>query len=107
MIYPALTKLRATGFVLYDMAFRGIVASGLMAVDDNVGAAAELDLALAQCAKTGEGWCLPELQRIRAELHAAVHEHDAGKDLLRLASQLASAQGSGFWLASVEASPAR
>ncbi|RWE41329.1 MAG: transcriptional regulator [Mesorhizobium sp.] len=107
MMYPALTKLRATGFVLYDMAFRGVVAAGLMAVGDNVGAAAQLDLALAQCAKTGEGWCLPELQRTRAELYAAVNERNAGKDLLRLASELASAQGSGFWLASVEASPAR
>ncbi len=107
MMFPALTKLRATGFVLYDMAFRGIVAVGLTAVGDNVAAAAELDLALAQCAKTGEGWCLPELQRIRAELHAVVHESAAGKKLLRQASALASAQGSGFWLAGVEASPAQ
>ncbi|AZO35266.1 hypothetical protein EOA27_01270 [Mesorhizobium sp. M2A.F.Ca.ET.037.01.1.1] len=79
VMYSALTKLRAAGFVLYDMAFRGVVAAGLVAVGDNVGAAAELDLALAQCAKTGEGWCLPELQRIRAELYAAVGERDAGK----------------------------
>ncbi|BAB53079.1 ATP-binding protein [Mesorhizobium japonicum] len=106
MMYPALTKLRATGFVLYDMAFRGVVAAGLMAVGDNVEAATELDLAVAQCAKTGEAWCLPELQRIRAELHAAVKEQQAAKNLLRSASALASAQGSEFWLARIEASPA-
>ncbi|TIW82067.1 MAG: transcriptional regulator, partial [Mesorhizobium sp.] len=43
VMYSALTKLRAAGFVLYDMAFRGVVAAGLVAVGDNVGAAAELD----------------------------------------------------------------
>jgi hypothetical protein len=107
LIRPALATLRANGFVLYDMAFCGIVAMGLRSVGASEMAATELDLALTQCERTGEGWYLPELQRIRADTHAVAGDIAVGEGLMRAALTLAGDQGAGFWQASIEASLAR
>jgi predicted ATPase/DNA-binding winged helix-turn-helix (wHTH) protein len=100
----ALAILRESGFVLYDMAFRGIISVGMEAAGSNGDAAMELDLALAQCERTGEGWYLPELQRIRAEHLFSEGETASGTALLARASDLAHRQGAGFWKAQLDRS---
>jgi hypothetical protein len=104
LIRPALATLRANGFVLYDMAFCGIVAVGLRSVGADDIAATKLELALAQCERTGEGWYLPELQRIRAEIHAAGGDRAVSEGLLKSALARAGEQGAGFWQANIETS---
>src|ERR1700759_23843 len=52
LLRPALATLRSGGFVLYDMAFRGIAAGGLRSLEAHDTAATELDAALTQCKQT-------------------------------------------------------
>jgi predicted ATPase/DNA-binding winged helix-turn-helix (wHTH) protein len=107
IITPALATLRASGFVLYDMAFRGVAAVGLRTAGARDQAMEELDLALAQCGRTREGWYLPELQRVRAELFADDGDVAEAESLLQSAAALARQQGAGLWHANIAGSLSR
>lgn len=68
ILRPALERLRLADCVLYQAPALGVLAQALA----RIGRAAEgldaVESALAQCARSGEGWYLAELQRVRAEI---------------------------------------
>ena len=59
-------SLAAAGFVLYNAAFEGVLAEGLMACRRHDEADTIVSSALARCQASGEAWCVPELMRVRA-----------------------------------------
>jgi len=62
----AIRSLEAAGFVLYNAAFEGVLAEGLMACRRYDEADTIVSNALARCQASGEAWCVPELMRVRA-----------------------------------------
>jgi hypothetical protein len=59
-------SLEAAGFVLYNAAFEGVLAEGLMACRRHDEADTIVSNALARCQASGEAWYVPELMRVRA-----------------------------------------
>jgi hypothetical protein len=59
-------SLEAAGFVLYNSAFEGVLAEGLMACGRDDEAETIVASALACCKRTGAVWCVHEIMRIRA-----------------------------------------
>jgi hypothetical protein len=59
-------SLEAAGFVLYNAAFEGVLAEGLLACGRHDEADRIVSGALARCQASGETWCVPELMRVRA-----------------------------------------
>src|SRR5229473_3514049 len=59
-------SLEAAGFVLYNAAFEGVLAEGLMACRRHDEADTIVSSALARCQASGVAWCVPELMRVRA-----------------------------------------
>jgi hypothetical protein len=106
LLQGAIATLRTGGFVLYDTAFRGVLATGLDALGKTDEAAAEITEALEQCARTGEAWCLPELQRVRAE-QLIRQGNSLGEALLAEALAKARRQGARAWEARIAQSMAQ
>jgi predicted ATPase/DNA-binding winged helix-turn-helix (wHTH) protein len=93
----AIRSLEAAGFVLYNAAFKGVLAEGLMAYKRYDEADTIVSSALARCQASGEGWCLPELMRIRA-LSLAMREKK--QEAIRLVIdglEIARSQGALAW----------
>jgi predicted ATPase/DNA-binding winged helix-turn-helix (wHTH) protein len=90
-------SLEAAGFVLYNAAFEGVLAEGLIACRRHGEADTIVSSALARCQASGEGWCLPELMRIRA-LSLAMREKT--QEAIRLVIdglEIARSQGALAW----------
>jgi hypothetical protein len=92
MMAPAIASLRESGFILYDLAFRAALVAALDHVGSVTEAVAEIDSCIAHCERSGEGWCLPELLRLQAELDGP---NRLGK--LEKAKSLALRQGALLW----------
>jgi predicted ATPase len=96
----AIETLTQAGFILYQTFFLASLAQGLMTSGQISEALITVDRALARCDRSGEGWLLAELYRIRGEvlLHgqqAKVAEE--GEASLLQAMDIASGQGALAW----------
>ena len=63
----AIRSPEAAGFVLYNAAFEGVLAEGLMALRRYDEADGIVSSVLACCQRSGGTWCVPELMRVRAQ----------------------------------------
>jgi predicted ATPase len=93
----AIRSLEAAGFVLYNTAFEGFLAEGLMACKRHDKADAIVSGALARCQGSGEAWCVPELMRVRALSLAARERTAQAIGLLFDALEIARSQGALAW----------
>jgi predicted ATPase/DNA-binding winged helix-turn-helix (wHTH) protein len=93
----AIRSLEAAGFVLYNAAFKGVLAEGLMACRRHDEADTIVSSALARCQASGEAWCVPELMRVRA-LSLAVRERtQEAIGLIVEGLEIARSQGALAW----------
>jgi hypothetical protein len=90
-------SLEAAGFVLYNTAFEGFLAEGLMACKRHDEADAIVSGALARCQGSGEAWCVPEFMRVRALSLAARESTAQAIGLLFDALEIARSQGALAW----------
>jgi predicted ATPase/DNA-binding winged helix-turn-helix (wHTH) protein len=90
-------SLEAAGFVLYNAAFEGVLAEGLIACKRNDEADAIVANTIARCQASGAAWCLPELMRVRA---LSLAKREKTQDAIRLAIdglEIARSQGALAW----------
>jgi predicted ATPase len=93
----AIGQLRDAGFLLYQTAFMGALADGLMRQGRTAEALDVLDEALVQCGRTGEAWRVAELHRQRGEVLLRVGEATSAEAALQASLDLARAQGAVAW----------
>jgi predicted ATPase/DNA-binding winged helix-turn-helix (wHTH) protein len=93
----AIGSLEAAGFVLYNAAFEGVLAEGLMACGRHDEADTIVSSALARCQRSGAAWCVPELMRVRALSLAACKRMDEAIGLVVDGLELAYSQGALAW----------
>jgi predicted ATPase/DNA-binding winged helix-turn-helix (wHTH) protein len=91
-------QLRRDGFVRYLTAFLAVLAEAWQASGNTPEAMATIDEALARNERSGEGWCKPELLRVKAvvtlQSGAAVA---AAEDFFLQSIELARSQGALAW----------
>src|SRR5260370_41065724 len=68
LLRPAIDELWRAGFVQYHTPFVVALASGLVHVGGVADALVTIDAVLERCERTGEGWALAELLRVRGEV---------------------------------------
>lgn len=95
LVSRALATLERGGFVLFQSAFEGILAEGLIASGRLQAADAILERAIERSSGSGAVWCLPELLRLRARLPRG--RNDEARELLEQGLRLARAQGATGW----------
>jgi hypothetical protein len=93
----AIQSLEATGFVLYNAAFEGVLAEGLMACGRHDEADTDVSTTLARCQASGEAWYVPELMRVRARSLAARGRTDEAIGLVVDGLEVARSQGALAW----------
>ena len=93
----AIQSLEATGFVLYNAAFEGVLAEGLMARGRHDEAGTVVSSTLARCQASGEAWCTPELMRLRARSLAACGRTDEAIGVVVDGLEVARSQGALAW----------
>jgi predicted ATPase/DNA-binding winged helix-turn-helix (wHTH) protein len=93
----AIQSLEATGFVLYNAAFEGVLAEGLMARGRHDEADTVVSRTLARCQASGEAWCTPELMRLRARSLAACGRTDEAISVVVDGLEVARSQGALAW----------
>ncbi|UIK04790.1 ATP-binding protein [Neorhizobium galegae] len=95
----AMALLRRSGFLLYDSTFVAALARALVAVGRIQEASDIVAAAITQCEATGEGWYLPELLRMRGDLHLQTGGSEAlAAALFERSRNLARGQNARFWL---------
>jgi predicted ATPase/DNA-binding winged helix-turn-helix (wHTH) protein len=90
-------SLEAAGFVLYNAAFEGVLAEGLMACRRYDEADTVVSSALARCQASGEAWCVPELMRVCALSQAARGRTEDAIGLMVDGLEIARSQGALAW----------
>jgi hypothetical protein len=93
----AIQSLEAAGFVLYNAAFEGVLAEGLMACGRHDEADTIVSSALERCQRTGEAWYISELMRVRAMSLAAREKTEEAIGLVVGALEIARSQGALAW----------
>jgi predicted ATPase len=93
----AIRSLEVAGFVLYNTAFEGVLAGGLIACGRHDEADAIASGALARCQGSGKAWCVPDLKRVRALSLAARKRTDEAIGLLVDGLKIARVQGALAW----------
>lgn len=93
----AVRSLQSGGFVLYNTAFAGVLAIGLLACGRSREAQDVAETAIGRCHDTGEAWCLAELMRIRALALAASGRSRDAVDVLANGLVVARRQGALAW----------
>jgi hypothetical protein len=83
--------------VLYNAAFEGVLAEGLMACRRHDEADTIVSSALARCQGAGEAWCVPELMRVRALSLAARERTEEAIGLVVDGLKVARSQGALAW----------
>ena len=85
--------------MFHHTAFLSALATGLAKAGRPDQARSAIDEALAQCARTGEGWFLPELHRVKGEIALAVDPGSSPEAEAAFAQALnvARAQGAARW----------
>jgi hypothetical protein len=89
----AIRSLEAAGFVLYNAAFEGVLAEGLMACRRHDEAEKIVSGVLARCQRSGEAWYVPELMRVRALSLAGCKRTQEAVDLVVDGLAIARSQG--------------
>ena len=99
LLRAAVDYLRRAGFVQYQTAFVLALAPSLASAGEASHALAEVDDTLRRCERTGESWCLPELQRVRGEILvlAAPEGYDSAEAALLQSLATARAQNVLAW----------
>ncbi|HWX26309.1 MAG TPA: winged helix-turn-helix domain-containing protein, partial [Steroidobacteraceae bacterium] len=91
-------QLRQDGFVRYLTAFLGVLAEALVASGDILQAITTIDEALVRSERSGEGWCKPELLRIKGMLSFQSNPAlTIAEDLFVKSIELARTQGALAW----------
>ena len=93
----AADRLRDTGFVTYLSAFAIPLALALSEVGRTNDALALIDGSLSHCAASGEGWCLPELHRVRGEVLFRIGEPVEAQTSIVRGFNIARKQGALSW----------
>ena len=93
----AIQSLETAGFVLYNAAFEGVLAEGLMACGRHDEAGTIVSRALARCQSSGGAWCVPELMRVRALSLAARKRGEEAISLVIDGLEIAHSQGALAW----------
>ena len=83
--------------MLYNAAFEGVLAEGLMACRRHDEADTTVSSALARCQDSGTAWCVPELMRVRALSLAARERTPEAIGLLISALEIARSHGALAW----------
>jgi tetratricopeptide (TPR) repeat protein len=96
-LHGAIRSLEAAGFVLYNAAFEGVLAEGLLACKRYDEADTTVSASLARCQGSGAAWCVPELMRVRALSLAARERTAEAIGLLIDALEIARPQGALAW----------
>ena len=96
LLREAIASLEAAGFVLYNAAFEGVLAEGLMACGRDDEADTIVASTLARCKRTVEAWCVPELMRVRA-LSLARNRKEEAIGLVIDGLEIAHSQGALAW----------
>jgi hypothetical protein len=96
-LHQAIRSLEAGGFVLYNAAFEGVLAEGLMACGRHDEADTIVSTTLARCERSGEAWSVPEIMRVRALSLAARRRTEEAIGLVLAALEMASSQGALAW----------
>jgi predicted ATPase/DNA-binding winged helix-turn-helix (wHTH) protein len=96
-LHQAIRSLEAGGFVLYNAAFEGVLAEGLMACGRHDEADTIVSTTLARCERSGEAWSVPEIMRVRALSLAARRRMEEAIGLVLAALEMASSQGALAW----------
>jgi len=86
-------ELRRTGFVQYLTGFQSALARALVAGGETAEASAVIEEALERCRRTGEGYLLAELERVRGEIALKGEGPEAAEAAFRRALDIARAQG--------------
>jgi predicted ATPase/DNA-binding winged helix-turn-helix (wHTH) protein len=97
LLRRGIATLEAAGFVCYHTAFLGWLADGLQNTGAVVEASAAIETALAQCARTGEAWCSPELLRVQGEILLKQKQPSEAERSFRASFDMAEAQGALAW----------
>ena len=99
MLHPGIEKLRRANFVYHHTAFLAALAWGLTQAGHAGKGLTAIDEALEQCQRTGEGWFLPELHRLKGEIMQALNAGatEAAQAAFEQALGLARAQGALGW----------
>jgi hypothetical protein len=93
----AIRSLEAAGFVLYNAAFEGVLAEGLMACRRHDEADTIVSSALARCQASGEAWYVPELLRVRALSLAMSKRTEEAIGIAVHGLKIARSQGALAW----------
>jgi predicted ATPase/DNA-binding winged helix-turn-helix (wHTH) protein len=93
----AIRSLDAAGYVLYNAAFKAVLAEGLVACKRDADADSIVSDALARCKNSGEAWCVPELMRVRALSLAARKRTEEAIGLVVDGLEIARSQGALAW----------
>jgi predicted ATPase len=93
----AIRSLDAAGYMLYNAAFKGVLAEGLVACKRYSEADSIVSDALARCKNSGEAWCVPELMRVRALSLAARKRSEEAIGLVVDGLEIARSQGALAW----------
>jgi ATP/maltotriose-dependent transcriptional regulator MalT len=109
LLKPAVTALRQTGAVQHLTWQLSVMARALACTGQTAEALAALNEALARCERSGEGWCRPELFRLRTEmeLHGAAGAPPTAERQLGAALVQARRQGARSWELRIATSLAR
>jgi predicted ATPase len=99
LLRPNIEKLSRVNFLFHHTAFLSALASGLAKAGERQGGQAVIDMALSHCGKTGEGWFLPELYRVKGEiaLLATPNPNQEAEASFERAVHLARRQGASSW----------
>ena len=100
LLRPAIDELWRAGFVQYHTPFVVALALGLVHVGVAADALVTIDAALERCERTGEGWALAELLRVRGEvllLEGAPGAPVAAEDHYQRSLDCAHSQGAPSW----------
>jgi predicted ATPase len=101
LIRGAVDELGDARFNQYRTTFLSTLAAGSAAAGQVAEGLAAIDEALAQAERTGEGWCVAELRRIKGELilkEGASDARRAAEEHFRSSIETARAQGVLAWM---------
>jgi predicted ATPase len=101
LIRGAVDELGDARFNQYRTAFLSTLAAGSAAAGQVAEGLAAINDALAQAERTGEGWCVAELRRIKGELilkEGASDARRAAEEHFRSSIETARAQGALAWM---------
>jgi hypothetical protein len=97
LLQRSIRSLEAAGFVLYNSAFEGVLAEGLIACKRSEEGDEIASNALVRCQSSGAAWCVPELMRVRALSMAARGRIEEATRLVSHGLQTARSQGALAW----------